>query len=310
MLVKLKILFVYLGILICFNFGCKKSINGQEFTNLTGDYLGQEPPGTEPMLFAPGIFNKEVHSAAIFSPDGNEVYWNWMSSNQIFFMRKENNKWSTPREVPFALAGGTGDPAFSHDGNKLFFTSFQPAGEGGTANKENIWFVEREGSGWSDPEPLSQVVNQYYLHWQFSLSVNGNLYFSAKRNGSEGDSEIYRADYSNGEYTTIERLGDSINSPIGDSCTFIAPDESYLIFSRYGGTIGYADLLISFKKPDGTWSQAKNMGRSINTNGNDTCPFVTSDGKYLFYIRNVGEELRIYWINSDIIEQLKPDELK
>jgi hypothetical protein len=47
-------------------------------TGLTGPYLGQEPPGSIPKLFAPGIISTDAdfeHSAAVFSPDGNEVFW-------------------------------------------------------------------------------------------------------------------------------------------------------------------------------------------------------------------------------------------
>jgi len=39
---------------------------------------------------------------------------------------------------------------------------------------------------------------------------------------------------------------------------------------------------------------------------------VTPDGKYLFFNRNYGEngELRVFWVSAEIIDELKPDELK
>ena len=54
------------------------SAQQSDFPVLTGPYLGQNPPGVYPELFAPGIVSVEEnfeHSAAVFSPDGSEVYW-------------------------------------------------------------------------------------------------------------------------------------------------------------------------------------------------------------------------------------------
>ncbi|MGB3586302.1 MAG: hypothetical protein WBA23_07180, partial [Tunicatimonas sp.] len=82
-------------------------------------------------------------------------------------------------------------------------------------------------------------------------------------------------------------------------------NESYLIFcSERPGSIGKGDLYISFKEEDGSWSQAKNMGSTINTKNYEFCPFVTKDGKYLFYSSNQD----IYWVSADIIEQLRDDD--
>ena len=46
-----------------------------DFPVLQGPYLGQNPPGVYPELFAPGIVSVEEnfeHSAAVFSPDGKD----------------------------------------------------------------------------------------------------------------------------------------------------------------------------------------------------------------------------------------------
>ena len=266
-----------------------------------GPYLGQKPPGMVPELFAPDMFKEEVHSAAVFSPDGRELYWNLMSGRQIMFMKMEKNRWSSPKKAPFALRGGTGDPALSPDGTRLFFTSGRRIK--GLPRKENIWCVERSASGWSDPKPISAKVNSYSMHWQHSLSEDGDLYFSADHNGNR---DVFRAELVDGDFPAPVRLGRAINSSYGEGCPFISPDESYLIFSRYGGDIGYADLYISFRDTDGSWQEAVNMGAPINTGGNDTCPFVTYDHKYFFYIRNDSAgNFRIYWVDAQVIEELK-----
>ncbi len=47
-----------------------------EVPHLEGPYLGQEPPGATPKLFAPGIISTghdELFDS--FTPDGNEFYY-------------------------------------------------------------------------------------------------------------------------------------------------------------------------------------------------------------------------------------------
>jgi predicted small lipoprotein YifL len=47
-------------------------------TSSESAYLGQNPPGKTPRVFAPGIISVDAnfeHSAAVFSPDHCEVFW-------------------------------------------------------------------------------------------------------------------------------------------------------------------------------------------------------------------------------------------
>ena len=52
-----------------------------------------------------------------------------------------------------------------------------------------------------------------------------------------------------------------INTDVREFCPFIAPDESYLIFSR---TVpeerGRSDLFISFRTAEGMWTEAGQHG--------------------------------------------------
>jgi Tol biopolymer transport system component len=273
-----------------------------DFPVLKGPYLGQKEPGTTPVLFAPKVFKTEVHGGLVFSPDGQEVYWDLMEEGRnILFMRLENGQWTEPSEVPFRSRFGTGDATFSPDGKRLFFTSQESIEGGKKDTDENIWFVERRNKGWGEPKPLSSAVNSYSLHWQLSVAANGNLYFGA-------DGDIYIAIPANGKYSTVEKVSSSINTEHYESTPYISPDESFMIFSRFGGDLKYADLFISFKDRNGTWTEAKNMGRQINRDMHELCPNVTADGRYLFFNRNYGEkgELRVFWVDAKIIEELKP----
>ena len=94
-------------------------------------------------------------------------------------------------------------------------------------------------------------------------------------------------------------------SPAWAAHAFIAPDESYIVFdsdNRPGGQGGEGDLYVVFRNPDGSWSDAFNLGDTINTPGTNFCPMVSPDGKYLFYAASRD----IYWVSAEVIHRLRP----
>ena len=72
------------------------------------------------------------------------------------------------------------------------------------------------------------------------------------------------------------------------------------------------DLWISFKNTDNTWMDPVNMGPAINSSTEDIAPYVTPDGNYLFFFtaRQGDNGYNPYWVSTQIIEDLKPAELK
>ena len=182
--------------------------------------------------------------------------------------------------------------------------SWASASGNSNAGEENIWYAERAGNSWGDPQMLGEEVNYLNVHWQASIASNGNLYFAGGEIGSE-ESGIWCSEYVNSQYTQAQLLGDSINSDSYEGTPFIAPDESYLIFSAYGGDIIYADLFISFKQNDGSWSQAQNMGSAINSYGHELYPIVSGNREYLFFLSSRTGILRAYWVDADIIDNLR-----
>ena len=72
---KLFVLNIFLVLIVLF--ACSdpetpvSAVDAGEFPSLTGPYLGQEPPGQEPELFAPGLVSTGAQELSIcFSPAG------------------------------------------------------------------------------------------------------------------------------------------------------------------------------------------------------------------------------------------------
>ncbi len=107
----------------------------------------------------------------------------------------------------------------------------------------------------------------------------------------------------NGKYQALERLGPPINTDTPNMYPFIAPDESYLIYtSKQPSEKVYSILLISFRKPDGSWCEPQVMDLGMNA----ALPFVSGDGKFLFFTGGEQGKSDIYWVSAGIIEKLRP----
>jgi hypothetical protein len=286
----------------------EKKEDDESFPVLNGPYLGQKPPGMIPVIFAPGIICTEdkYELNSVFSPKGDEFFYEISTTTPeekkqgkyfyvILFSRLENGIWSKPELVSFSGKYATMDMCFSPDGSRLYFTSDRPHPRD-SSPKNNIWYVERKGQGWSDPIILGPpIYSPKVRQGQISIAENGTMYFRT------GD-DLFYSKLLNGKYSDPVKLSDAINSPYAEGKPFVASDESYLIFIRYdmpASIDGGRGLYISFKGKDGTWVPAK------NTNINGSLPKITPDGKYFFFSQG-GD---IFWVDAKIIEDLKQKSL-
>ncbi|MDX2415162.1 MAG: hypothetical protein QNK33_08220 [Bacteroidales bacterium] len=289
----------------------------QKFTNLKGDYLGQTPPGEVPVIFAPEIISADStveHAYPSFSPDGNTVFWqsNFRQKDketEIYLktMNRIDGQWTLPEASPFG-----GMPAFSPDGNQIYFISPE------TDKEKGLFKVTKIGESWSEPESLNLISRFPELKYLYGPSVtnDGTLYFFAHAEGlgSLNDFGIYRSEFNNGVYAKPELLPSSINkgNSIFTWTPFIAPDESYILFSssRLTTDTDYGDIYICFRKSDGSWTEAINLGPGINSERQERFPYVSPDGKYLFFTRWVGRGNEdIFWVSAKIIDKIKKEVL-
>jgi len=276
-----------------------------DFPKLTGPYFGQKPPVNKPELFAPGLISNGIdHCSPSFSPDGKEIYFEIMTRNNITkigFTRLVNGAWMKPDTIPFSKKQSfqEGNPFITPDGKKIFFSSFRPGAV--SVDKENIWYSERTPNGWSDPKPVSSAVNNLRIHWSISISGSGNLYFQGTKLDNSESGGIYYSKLVNGEYTSPVKMDNAINLPgTMTSCPNIAPDESYLVFTRIGKGPEDSGIFISFSDKSGNWLPAVMLeGGSIDRGG--LSPLISPDRKYLFYV-NGG----VFWMPvAKKIEELK-----
>jgi ankyrin repeat protein len=282
-----------------------------KFPILTGPYLGQNLPGKTPELFAPGIVaaKYDFHGGVSFSPDGQSAFWSvqeYGGAMASLESKEVVGRWTMPKPMPFVVLGQTDDVPFpSPDGRKIYFVSNRPLEKGGRGGKENIWVMDRTASGWSEPRPLAPVINAMNLHWQVSVDLRGNLYFGGSEEGRGfGLQDIYWSKFENETYAKPENLGAAVNGPGYDHSPFIAPDGSYLIYSRNHPQARVDSLFISFRMPDGTWTRSRELNSVMGYRYRSMCPWVTPDGKYLFFVGTFAGDNMPFWVQAGFIEDL------
>lgn len=278
---------------------------------LKGAYMGQEDPGLTAQVFAPNfISTEEFEYGSVFNKAGTEFYYGVSTSrnSETRFTQLVDGIWTPPVTILSHEKYGYNDPFLSNDEQRLYFISKQPMDGEGEPKDHDIWYVERQPDGWSEPVNAGSNINTAGNEYYISFTQDGTMYFSS--NGQDTtktenpDHDIYYSKAIDGVFQPAVNLGDSINTEHYEGDVFVAPDESYLVFcaTRPEG-MGRGDLYVSFRKEDGSWTQGKNMGEGVNTDGHELCPYVTPDGKYLFYTRN----REIYWISAEVIANMRSD---
>jgi Tol biopolymer transport system component len=291
-------------VLVCLGFTSCNNNESQLF-------LGLEPPTDSAIIFAPDIicFTDRFEQSITFSPDFNDIvfgttnqYWNEFKMYSITF---ENGNWSESKEIfSNGIPGGIA-PMFSPDGNRLYHSASRT-----TYPYIDIFYTTKIDTGWAEAVKMEFPVNSDSIEFEISESEDRTLYFSSTRPGCQGEMDIFYSELEDGQYKKAQRMSDNINSDAGDDCPFIAPDESYIIFtSDKEGGYGFRDIYISFRNDDKTWTEAINLGPKVNSEFWDIYPSVSPDGKYLFFTRREkwweSSPSNIYWISTAVFKELQ-----
>ena len=264
--------------------GCSQSQNDDPV--LESPYLGQTPPGLIPKSFVPSEPSSEHRDSGVFfTPDMKEIYFKrrrfadgkWF----LIVLKHANEQWQESVVGP-----RVGRPKFSADGKTMHLGD---------------QYMERTDTGWSEIKSLGPLFEGFQIMTLVS-SLNGTYYFDeGPKTGPLFYSRLIDGKHEHPKAVNID-FGDWTAHP------YVAPDESYLMWDmeREDG-YGETDLYISFRLEDGSWGAAVNMGDTINTSAYESGAYVTPDGKYFFFDRYVNEEnAGIYWVDSAIIENLRP----
>lgn len=223
------------------------------------------------------------------SEDGKEAYITVQNPTEevrtICKIKKSNGVWSKP--VPASFSGKYKDlePYFSPENLRLYFASNRP----NSFEKANydIYYVEREhkDSIWSQPKNIGSPINTEVDEFYPAIAESGNLYFTSVKAENKGKDDIYFSEMIDNVYSIPQSLDSTVNTAGYEFNSYIAPDESYLIFSGYNRADGNGsgDLYISYRNSDKSWQEAQNLSDKINSKYMEYCPFVDNKRGILYF---------------------------
>lgn len=182
---------------------------------------------------------------------------------------------------------------FTNNEDIMFVNSRRPEGAGGLAQDadyfEDIYVSYKAGKSWSAPANIAEKNNEN-LASKFhdavvSLSNDEQsmiMYRASDDKNNTGD--LYYCKLRDDEWSSPVAFSSEINTPFSETHANYADNGNTLYFtSDKPGGKGEMDIYISRKDSRGKWGKAENLGDVINTPYNEESPYVTADGKTLYF---------------------------
>lgn len=152
----------------------------------------------------------------------------------------------------------------------------------------DVYFASSKGDGkFETPGILSWNLHSQYHDGAVSFGPDGQtMYYSSNNHSGKNkkgikDLKIYTAKFQNGGWVNTDPF--PFNSDEYDNChPALSADGNVLVFaSDMPGGEGGMDLYVCFKR-DNVWTKPINLGKQINTSGNEIFPFLDVKGTLYF----------------------------
>ncbi len=219
------------------------------------------------------------------------------------------------------------NPLLSPDGKTLYFSrKNHPENNGGVNDKEDIWYSQLGADGnWSLAKNIGPELNNDNPNFVNSISSTpdgqavlllGNKYLDKGKMVAG----VSISTNEGGTWSAPKPLEIENEYNYNEKANyFMANSRKALLMSvEREDSRGDRDLYVSFEKDSGKWAAPMNLGRVINTAGEESGPFLASDDKTLYFSSNgfsgyggrdvyMSRRLDDTWTNWSSPENLGPD---
>ena len=174
-------------------------------------------------------------------------------------------------------------PSLTVDGNKMIFNRR-------INGDEDFYESDKKNGQWQRAKPIAGKLNTNFNEGAQNISQDGEWLIFTGCNYPEGlgSCDLYISyKNKNGEWSEAENIGRNINTDVWETAPSLSPDKRDLYFSstRAGG-LGGSDIWVSHRSASGQWQKPENLGNTINTSGDDGCPFIHADNQTLYFNSN------------------------
>lgn len=146
----------------------------------------------------------------------------------------------------------------------------------------------------SEPVPVTEINTKFH-DGPATVSADGNTMYFASESFNEGDFEkdkakklkygqvyLYRATKDGDKWANIKALPFTSKTYSTSSPSLSRDGKTLYFSSNMPGSLGGNDVWKVAVNADGTYGTPENLGKSVNTEGNESFPFITDDNKLYF----------------------------
>jgi tetratricopeptide (TPR) repeat protein len=180
-------------------------------------------------------------------------------------------------------------PSITVDGQTLMFTRQISTGRSNPKTQEDFYISHLYNQKWAKAKNAGYPLNTSQNEGAQTLSSDGRyMYFTAcERPDGLGKCDIYYSSFDGKNWSLPVNIGPPVNTKAWESQPSISANGRMLFFtSNRPGGIGGMDLWYSILSDAGSWKTPVNLGKVINTEGDEMSPFIHFDGKTLYFSSN------------------------
>jgi outer membrane protein OmpA-like peptidoglycan-associated protein len=181
------------------------------------------------------------------------------------------------------------NPVISPDGKTLYFVRNINPNDNGDKS-QHVWYSERIGeNSWSEAKYVDFPLNiDHENTCLISVSADNNTLFVTgvfNPDGTIKGDGVSKTDRNSSgwEVPTEIKIPEFYNNNRYSSHSFSQDKKFLLMALEREDTFGDLDIYVSFLQSDGSYSEPKNLGSTVNTIGTDGTPFLGSDNKTLYF---------------------------
>jgi outer membrane protein OmpA-like peptidoglycan-associated protein len=258
----------------------EEAINlGESVNSKWGDYSPQSNPNGKVIHFTSQ--RKDSRSDGQTTKDWNETN-GW--DEDVYSIEKNSTGWGKPKMLPEPINSDGNDfgTSFSGDGQNMVYVACSREGGVGSCD---LYTLTLEGTTWSEPVNMGNVVNSVEWDSQPTMSADGNtIIFASNRDNGFGSEDLYITTKNRfGDWGAASNLGGVINTPFTEKSPFLSPDGKTLYFTSNGHPgHGGLDLFISVNE-NGKWSEPVNLGKPLNSDNDDAYFTIGGSGEVGYF---------------------------
>lgn len=258
---------------------------GENVNSLHDEFAPIQSPNFDEKVYFSAT--REDSEGGLRNEDGLADAKNGTYKSDIYSTVLDNGDWTTPERLENSLINTSRQEMlldFTNNGRTLYFFRGLTQYSGEILIDTFKSDAETRGLPPQFQSPIQPEDSDNSLFF-FNDSI---LIFASRRTGGFGGSDLYYTIFSGGTWRTPQNMGAIINSAYDETTPYLAKDGRTLYFSSTSiASMGGFDVFrTTFNEDSLRFLRLENLGKPVNSAGDDTHFRLTPDGMKAYFCTN------------------------